>query len=718
MARRSLQASAEGIQAIKKALKAKKWSQTYLAAHVGCSRQTIWSLLQGKPVDIDVFTEVCQQLSLNWETVAELKQEAMTGSSELACKNDSTINELVQELRVRIKPHIIERCGMMRVLDMERPIKLADIYTSVNILQRITGRRSLDISELMQNADPEQFARFYLGKVQEKRVSGLEAVEKFSKLMILGKPGAGKTTFLKHLAIQCIGGEFQSDRVPIFITLKDFAEADDKPNLLTYIERLIAMPNVGAKHLDNTLLSNAGSDRPNASPLHNVLHAGKVLLLLDGLDEVREVDKGRVVQQVQEFLQRFYENQFVITCRIAAREYTFEQFTEVEIADFDHKQTTEFVNKWFEAKGELNKAELFLQNLKKIKPIQELTNSPILLTLLCLVFEDMGSFPYNYAEIYESGTDILLKKWDLKRNIERDQVYKQLSFRRKEELLSQIAYITFEVGNYFFKERAVRTCINQYIQNLPNTVDSLELSELDSAAILKSIEAQHGLIVERARSIYSFSHLTLHEYFTARYIVMRSDSHLKNDSALQNLVNYITDCRWQRIFLLVSNMLESADNFIFLMKCKIDNSVSKNSKIQDFLGSLSHKSSDAAQLSWKPADVRAHFFTRELEYSSTIATCYEPKLRTKVESAFNPASESFKVGSNKSNEVVWQFTHEEEELLQQYYYASTLLINCLNSDCYVSREVRQEIEETLFIPIAEIEKRKQQRNSQNELVEE
>ena len=53
--------------------------------------------------------------------------------------------------------------------------------------------------------------------------------------MILGKPGAGKTTFLKYLAIQCIKGEFQAESVPIFITLKGFAEAANKPQLLKYI---------------------------------------------------------------------------------------------------------------------------------------------------------------------------------------------------------------------------------------------------------------------------------------------------------------------------------------------------------------------------------------------------------------------------------------------------------------------------------------------------
>jgi Rps23 Pro-64 3,4-dihydroxylase Tpa1-like proline 4-hydroxylase len=52
----------------------------------------------------------------------------------------------------------------------------------------------------------------------------------------------------------------------------------------------------------------------------------------------------------------------------------------------------------------------------------------------------------------------------------------------------------------------------------------------------------------------------------------------------------------------------------------------------------------------------------------------------------------------------WQFTDNQKALLQQYYDANLLLIECLNSDCYVSRSVREEIEATLLLPMAEIEK--------------
>ncbi|WP_442949759.1 NACHT C-terminal helical domain 2-containing protein [Nostoc sp.] len=55
----------------------------------------------------------------------------------------------------------------------------------------------------------------------------------------------------------------------------------------------------------------------------------------------------------------------------------------------------------------------------------------------------------------------------------------------------------------------------------------------------------------------------------------------------------------------------------------------------------------------------------------------------------------------------WQFSHEQKKLLNQYYNASKILVDCLNSDCYVSREVRQQIEDTLLLPIAEIKQRQQ-----------
>ncbi|NEQ63578.1 MAG: NACHT domain-containing protein, partial [Moorea sp. SIO4A1] len=116
----------------------------------------------------------------------------------------------------------------------------------------------------MQNCNLEDFERCGLNQVTEKGVPGLEAVKGHSKLMVLGKPGSGKTTFLKYLAMQCIEGQFQANRVPLFITLKDFAETRSAPDLKTYISQSFTSCGISEA----------------------LFRQGRTLILLDGLDEV------------------------------------------------------------------------------------------------------------------------------------------------------------------------------------------------------------------------------------------------------------------------------------------------------------------------------------------------------------------------------------------------------------------------------------------------
>ena len=168
------------------------------------------------------------------------------------------------------------------------PIGLGDVYTSVNILEKLSGRRRLDLSDLLQNCDPENFDCFWLGQVRHERVPGLEAVGRHNQLMILGKPGAGKTTFMKRLAVLCNQEEFQPQRVPVFVTLKDYAETEGKPELQAYIQR---QWNV------------CGVERADA--LSTVLANGQALVLLDGLDEVYETDHDRVLQDIKTFAHQF-----------------------------------------------------------------------------------------------------------------------------------------------------------------------------------------------------------------------------------------------------------------------------------------------------------------------------------------------------------------------------------------------------------------------------
>ncbi|HEY9295476.1 MAG TPA: NACHT domain-containing protein, partial [Phormidium sp.] len=318
--------------------------------------------------------------------------------------SEHELNDLVQEVREKCREMIQDQCGTMRSLTMSQRIDVSDLYTNVNILEKITSYRRREIDELLQDCNPENFDRFGLGQVTET-IPGLEAVEKYSKLMVLGKPGSGKTTFFKYLAIQCNQGKFQAHRLPIFITLKQFAETEGKPSLLEYITQILSDCDVSDEQIAVLLLKH-----------------GKTMVLLDGLDEVKDEDNNRVIKQVRDFSDKFRTNHFVISCRIAAKDYTFEKFTEVEVADFDDEQIDTFAQKWFQSK-EPAKAEEFIEQLTENDRIRERATNPLLLTLLCLVFEEPVKFPVNGSELYEEAVDILLSRWDETRNIERDLVY-------------------------------------------------------------------------------------------------------------------------------------------------------------------------------------------------------------------------------------------------------------------------------------------------------
>jgi len=482
---RPLKIAPESIKKAKQSLINLATNEKDLADEVKIPYATCSDFFNGRPISSEIFIQLSKKLCLEWQEIRD------------------DIDDVVQDVQEQVAPHILKRCGNMRVLQMEHPIELGSIYTSVNILKKITSHQRFGIAQLMENCNLQDFERFGLAVAQEKRVPGLEAVERHRKLMILGKPGAGKTTFLKYLAIQCSNGCFQAGQVPIFITLKDFAEEIDSPSLIHYINQQFHEFEV-----------------KDSQAVEKILRRGRSLILLDGLDEVRENDHDRVLREIRSFLNRFSDCQFVMTCRIAAHEYTFENFTEVEVADFDWQQIVEFSNKWFQTKEDLVKAERFIQSLGEHEPIQELATNPLLLTLLCLVFEDSADFPANRAELYKEGLDVLLKKWDAKRNIERKQIYKKLSIKRKQDLLREIAFSSFSRNEYFFKQNLLEQQISDYIRNLPDVSTDPDALQLDSEAVLKSIEAQHGLLVERARGIYSFSHLTFQEYFSAQKLYL------------------------------------------------------------------------------------------------------------------------------------------------------------------------------------------------------
>ncbi len=461
--------------------------------------------------------------------------------------------------------------GTLQIWKMDKPASLEGIYTRMNMLDKPSAFCHAAIEELQKEFQGEISEKF-----TEKEIDGLKAVQENQQLFILGKPGAGKTTFLKYVTLKAIDGEL--GYIPIFISLRSFSESG--LNLSDFI----------AKEFERF-------DFPDAqSFIEAILNEGKAILLCDGLDEVNKENELRdsIVKELNEFNEKYKSCKFIVTCRTAVPEYQqFKDFVYVEMADFDDKQIKTFVYKWFT--GESNIADNFLREFEGIrnKQFKELAKNPLLLTLLCISFHETLSFPSRRSEIYEEASDALLRKWDTFKRIKWDEIYKNLSLGRKRQMFARIAYESFEKGEYLFEEKKLAEKVADYLKGLPQT-DIKE--KIDGVSVIKAIEAQHGIFIERAEGIYSFVHLTFQEYYTAKYIV----ANIQKGMLKRLTENHLFDESWREVFLLTAEMLDDADEFFEIFLKALDAFVKKDERLIKFLEKIEEKA--------KKADIKAKLF--------------------------------------------------------------------------------------------------------------
>ncbi|MBD2018517.1 NACHT domain-containing protein [Microcoleus sp. FACHB-53] len=535
---RSLQLSAQGRQKADIALQ-KFAGKRDLAANLGMSPTTVTNFFAGRPVKRREFHAICKKLGLNnWQEVADLPQQDESEPVEKLQNKGSDIDELVREVRSRCCDKILDLYSKIQLLNRQQ-IDVDKLYVDVYVLEKLASDSHATIPGLLRGSDlGNDFDRFGLGQRGE-RSPGFEVAAQYPRLMILGKPGSGKSTFLRHLAVACCKGEFLADHIPILIELRVINAGEF--NLLNYIHEEF--------------------DLADEEQTKQILKQGKVLILLDGLDEVPGQSRREVQDHIYKFaqFQHYYKNRFILTCRTQTLEYISDKFQAVEVADFNSEQVEIFAQNWFTAFAETPEqgAELTVKFLDKLKlpdnkQTAELAVTPILLSLACWIFGDLKDLPPKRSDLYEQGINLLLEKWDEKRGVRRElgsEAYRKLSVGEKKKLLSYLAARKFEQEQYvLFEQGELQGYIAEY----------LEISTEDSEAVLDAVAAQHGLLIERAQGFWSFSHLTFQEYFTAKWFCDRADWNA--------LVKHIRTEYWREVFLLGVGIVKSADKLLCLMK--------------------------------------------------------------------------------------------------------------------------------------------------------
>jgi formylglycine-generating enzyme required for sulfatase activity len=212
--------------------------------------------------------------------------------------------------------------------------------------------------------------------------------------VVLGDPGAGKTTLLRHLASSLAR---QDDRpwVPLFESLPRLLR--DRASLLDRVVRRLERAGQPAQGL--------------AEALDRAGRAGRLLLLLDGLDEVPKEAREEAEQLLRDLAVRWPDSPLVVTSRPIGYRSPGSGFREVDLLPLDHDRRRELLARWFgRASGTPDeaRAERALQAFEAPE-LQDVAGNPLYLTLMALLFEQDVAPDRNRTRLYDQVFDLLLE---------------------------------------------------------------------------------------------------------------------------------------------------------------------------------------------------------------------------------------------------------------------------------------------------------------------
>ncbi|NJR19320.1 MAG: NACHT domain-containing protein [Calothrix sp. CSU_2_0] len=536
-------------------------------------------------------------------------EKGWKGMAKIGKMVDLKTQQLFFEASRQYIKNYTDRHGILKVLGMREPVALESIYTTVQFLHNSDIRRF----ESIENLEKAYRENRSFQSQNSSRQDGLAVANEKQYLMVLGGPGVGKSTFLRKIGLEALKGnkgEYKHECIPVFIEMKRINSKDiTLEKLLIHEFDICGFPDA-------------------ESALNNLLEAGQLLILFDGLDEVPSKIVGHAIEMVQNFGDKYHQNRFIISCRTAAYMNNFYRFTDVAMAEFDSIQIKQFIFNWFQSEEDkkLETGQKCWQILNEAtnSGAKELANTPLLLTMLCLVYDHSQHFPNNRSALYKKALRVLLEEWAAEKRIMREEIYKGLRTELQEMLLSEIAYTGYEVDQLFFSEDEILDKIRYFLESNLNAP-----KHIDCSSILQAIAIQQGVLVERAEDVFSFCHLTLQEYLTAQYII--------DNSLIEKMVNeHLLDRRWREVFLLIAGLMRGGSDELLLMMEKaaqnqLSNSISAR-KIRPLMSWVNAATAgNSSGFSSAAKRATALFLATARDSAFEIATLLSPSLTNVLE---------------------------------------------------------------------------------------
>ncbi|MEU9882695.1 SUMF1/EgtB/PvdO family nonheme iron enzyme [Streptomyces phaeochromogenes] len=228
-------------------------------------------------------------------------------------------------------------------------------------------------------------------RVFRERVPDISTVaRRYDTFVVLGEPGAGKTTVLCKLALEAAETRLRTGagRLPLLVTLADYRD---------YTDPYAFVANQARQRLGDSV------------SVRDLLARGELLLLVDSLNEMPRAGdqefRGKI-RSWRDFVNRWPENQFIFSCR--QRDYSEPLgVQQVEIDPLDDARIRLFLEQYL---GDESAESFWMRIAAGRDNLVSLARNPYLLTMLTAIYLFEGDLPTNRALLFTNFIEVLFRR--------------------------------------------------------------------------------------------------------------------------------------------------------------------------------------------------------------------------------------------------------------------------------------------------------------------